>query len=58
VPPKVVWGKIDGIGSSLGRGAVMTQAVPRALVKDRFGGFVPARLFPSVLLFSISASFL
>jgi glycerol-1-phosphate dehydrogenase [NAD(P)+] len=35
---KIIWGKIDGLGSTFGRYAVMTQAVPWNLVKDRIGG--------------------
>jgi glycerol-1-phosphate dehydrogenase [NAD(P)+] len=35
---KFIWGKIDGLGSSLGKYAVMTQEVPWNLVKDRIGG--------------------
>jgi len=38
VPTKFVWGKIDGVGSSLGKYTVMTQEVPWNLVKDRIGG--------------------
>ena len=35
---KITYGKIDGVGSTLGRYAVMTQEVPWNLVKDRIGG--------------------
>ncbi|MDG6920442.1 MAG: iron-containing alcohol dehydrogenase [Nitrososphaerota archaeon] len=38
MPTKFTWGKIDGLGSSLGRYAVFTQDVPWSLVKDRIGG--------------------
>jgi glycerol-1-phosphate dehydrogenase [NAD(P)+] len=35
---RFVWGKIDGLGVSLGRYAVMTQEIPWNLVKERIGG--------------------
>lgn len=33
-----VYGRVDGLGDSIGRYAVMTQDIPWGLVKDRIGG--------------------